>query len=154
MAAQAMKVPGDHDDAARAELMICVPTDWPLEQADFRDERNYWPLRWLKTIARLPHELGTWLWTGHTVATDDPPAPVAEGVGFEGFLVCESEFLPEAGRVVHLREDVDAKLLTLMPLYGSEMEFKLQEGVEALLERFKAHGIDHVVNVGRPNVCA
>lgn len=37
----------------RLELMIDLPTDWPLEMESLRDERNFWPIRILKILARF-----------------------------------------------------------------------------------------------------
>lgn len=154
MSALPMNVPDEHIlETSETELMICLPADWPLDHESFDDNRNYWPLRWLKSLARMPYLNDTWLWAGHTMQTANPPAPVADGVDFRAFLVSFSKWLPEAGRMVHLGEFHAATLLTIMPLYLSEMEFKLKEGCDALLERFRQHGIDHVVQVGRPNVC-
>ncbi|MBR7148407.1 MAG: suppressor of fused domain protein, partial [Firmicutes bacterium] len=51
----------------RAELFITLPKDWKL---DSEDERDDWPLRWLKILARLPIQDNTWLGFGHTVPKD------------------------------------------------------------------------------------
>ena len=55
MSDRAMHVPiEDPDDLARipelryAELLLCLPPDWPLTPEAFADESNYWPIRWLK----------------------------------------------------------------------------------------------------------
>src|SRR5687767_4018341 len=39
-----------------AELLLCLPPDWPLTSEAFQNEANYWPVRWLKRLARLPHQ--------------------------------------------------------------------------------------------------
>ena len=61
-----------------AELMLCLPPDWSLDPATFTDESNYWPIRWLKRLARLPHQHGSWLSIGHTIPNGDPPHPLRE----------------------------------------------------------------------------
>lgn len=45
----------------RAELVICLPPDWNM-QSD--EETDYWPLRWLKIMARLPGNEKSWLGWG------------------------------------------------------------------------------------------
>lgn len=48
----------------RAELAICLPPDWNLNSGD---ECDYWPIRWLKMLARLPIEEKSWLgWATHS----------------------------------------------------------------------------------------
>ena len=56
-----MTVPAEVDaDVPRyMELMVTLPADWPITQDAFEDERNYWPVRLLKGMARLPHEYDT-----------------------------------------------------------------------------------------------
>lgn len=53
MGAHRMRVPKAVKKAKldRAELVICLPPDWNM-QSD--EETDYWPLRWLKIMARLP----------------------------------------------------------------------------------------------------
>ena len=38
----------------RAELAIALPADWKLDQESMKDEKWYWPIRLLKSLARLP----------------------------------------------------------------------------------------------------
>jgi Suppressor of fused protein (SUFU) len=87
MSDQPMAVPQDAGLPSYAELLICLPPDWPRQQQDLADERNYWPIRWLKTLARLPHDYDTWLGPGHTVPNGDPAEPFADGTGFCAMLV-------------------------------------------------------------------
>src|SRR5690606_34847414 len=67
MSAKPMTPPDELDDYYYAELLLHLPPEWPLEMSDFEDENNYWPIRLLKMLARLPHEFETWLAYGHTV---------------------------------------------------------------------------------------
>jgi hypothetical protein len=67
-------------DLQYAEILICLPPDWqPPKQGEFlapgTEDDNHAPIRWLKYLARMPHEYGTWLGFGHTVPNGDPPAP-------------------------------------------------------------------------------
>ncbi|GAA1299943.1 suppressor of fused domain protein [Planotetraspora silvatica] len=61
MSERPMTVPDGHGISPYAELMLCLPADWPLTQAALHDERTGWPVRVLKQVARLPHEYGTWI---------------------------------------------------------------------------------------------
>ena len=49
---------GAPENYARAELVIALPPDWPLEHSAFEDERNWWPLRLLQNLSHLPHHSG------------------------------------------------------------------------------------------------
>ena len=77
-----MQLPDDVEVSPYLELMLTLPGDWPLEHAQLQDERNYWPIRLLKTLARLPHKHNTWLGLAHTVPNGDPAQAYAPGVDF------------------------------------------------------------------------
>ena len=48
------------------------------QQDDRRANEFYWPIEWLKRIARYPHDNETWLGGPHTIiANDEPPEPFA-----------------------------------------------------------------------------
>ncbi len=70
-----MTLPGGAPGSAYMELMVTLPADWPISADAFEDERNYWPVRLLKTLARLPHEYDTWLGFGHTIPNGHPAEP-------------------------------------------------------------------------------
>lgn len=153
MSERAMTTPARFYEMRFAELVICLPPEWPLSQDDFEDERHYWPIRWLKTLARLPHEFKTWLALGHTVPNGDPPQPFADNTKLCCNLLLPpisfGEFFPtltvDAEKTIHF--------YSLVPLYREEMEFKLTSGLEPLLERFEKAGVGEVVDIRRKNVC-
>lgn len=147
-----MSVRQGAEDFRFAELMICLPADWKLTEKDLDDERNYWPIRWLKTLARFPHEYETWLCHWHTIPNGDPPEPLAEGTQLAGFMLVppmttSTEFhslLVPAVKNIHFH--------ALIPLTSAEMEFKLKQGSDALMERLERAKITEVVNPTRKSV--
>ena len=64
-----MAVPQDAGLPSYAELLICLPPDWPRQQQNLADERNCWPIRWLRATGRLPHDRDAWLRSGRTCRT-------------------------------------------------------------------------------------
>ena len=83
MGAHRMNVPEELAEykLERAELIMALPPDWKLKE---EDERWYWPIRQLKTAARLPLQNDTWLGWGHSI---DNREPFAEGTGLCGVLL-------------------------------------------------------------------
>lgn len=134
------------------ELMLTLPGDWPMRQEDFEDERHYWPIRLLKTLARLPHKHATWLGFGHTIPNGDPAEPYAPGVGFDGAIVLPPVSAPEAFGELLIDADKTIVFMTVVPLYPQEMALKLKKGSDALLDRFDAKGVGDIVDPGRVNV--
>lgn len=83
MGAHKMNVPSELSDLKleRAELLIHLSADWNV-QSD--EEIWYWPLRWLKILARLPIEQSTWLGYGHTIPAG---TALAENTELSGILL-------------------------------------------------------------------
>src|SRR5215831_18616558 len=80
MSDRPMSPPEGADDEKWAELMISLPPDWTLDKLSVTPppadlEKWYWPIRWLKQLARFPHTCETWLGSGHTIPNGDPPEP-------------------------------------------------------------------------------
>ncbi|MBB4759353.1 hypothetical protein XarjCFBP7653_16385 [Xanthomonas arboricola] len=134
------------------ELMLSLPADWPLDQRDFEDPRHYWPIRLLKTLARLPHTFETWLGFGHTIPNGHPAEPYAPGVRFDGAIVLPPVSTPEEFARLVIDADKTIMFMTVVPLYPEEMALKLKDGSDALLDRFDARGIGDIIALDRVNV--
>jgi Suppressor of fused protein (SUFU) len=147
MSDRPMRVPiGDPDELARvpelrfAELLLCLPSDWPLTPNAFQQEENYWPIRWLKRLARLPHQHDEWLGLGHTIPNGDPARPFAANTRFCCWMVDQPILFPEAMQKLRVT-DKAINFYSVVPLYEEEMQFKLRKGGQALgqlLDRAKA----------------
>lgn len=151
MSSRPMTVPAGADSAEYAELMLCLPPDWPLGQAAVTDESAYWPIRLLKAIARLPHEYNTWIGEWHSIPNGDPAEPYAADTPFAGVLVapmlrCD----PEAAEIV---TDAGKRiaLLALVPLHPAEVDLKVTRGTDALLEAFSRIEVSEVFDPARPS---
>ncbi|HYQ23261.1 suppressor of fused domain protein [Stenotrophomonas sp.] len=147
-----MTLPEGAPGSAYMELMVTLPADWPISDDAFEDERNYWPVRLLKTLARLPHEYDTWLGFGHTIPNGHPAEPYAPGVGFDGAIVLPPVTAPEGFGSLQLDDGRTIAFMSIVPLYPEEMDLKLKKDAEALLDRFDAKHIQDVIVPGRVNV--
>jgi hypothetical protein len=154
MSDRPMTLPPDCDAPEYAELLICLPVDWPLEQADFKDEANFWPIGLMKFLARLPHKYDTWLGFGHSVPNGDPPEPFDKSTDLCAALVAPPTLFDERFDQLAISDDKVVQFYAVMPLYREELDFKLRHGTEALLRRFRAAGICELLDPRRPNVCA
>jgi hypothetical protein len=156
-----MKIPAEYEANPYAELCILLPADWPMGTAynqsmeeAFKDENNYWPIRWLKTIARFPHEYDTWLGYGHTIPNGEEAAPFSDSTKLGCMLLLPSVSLSEDFFSLKVNDEKVIDFYCLCPLYKSEMDFKLKKGVDALLDKFNKYGIRDIVDIGRKNTCA
>lgn len=138
MSARPMTLPADMPDAdtwRHAELCLLLPPDWPLERPALDDERNYWPIRLLKTLARLPHEYRTWLGWGHSIPNGNPARTYAPDTQLSGALIIppngerEDFFVVDGAPVLHIFQ--------VLPVTAAEMAYKLEHGLDPLLDKLE-----------------
>lgn len=152
MAERPMNVPEEMAEWAFAELLVTLPASWPVSMEAFQDEANYWPVRWLKILARFPHEHGTWLGYGHTIPNGNPPGPLAPSTRLCGMMVVPPAGYSESFFRLPVSGEKTIHFWSLVPLYAEEMDFKLRNGADALLERMDRQGVTEVIDPSRPNV--
>jgi hypothetical protein len=147
----------DPDDLARvpelrfAELLLSLPPDWPLTPEAFQLEENYWPVRWLKRLARLPHVHEGWLGLGHTVPNGEPPAPFAASTRFCCWLIDQPLLVPKELQKLRIPEKV-INFYSLVPLYEEEMTLKLKKGSGELARLLDAASVSELIRPDRPSV--
>ncbi|MDO4880975.1 MAG: suppressor of fused domain protein [Capnocytophaga sp.] len=149
MGAYDMNIPENFVSSPNAELMIHLPPTWNVKS---EDEKDYWPIRWLKILSRLPIEQNTFLGWGHTIPTGEP----LEGTNFSCLLlIATDDNTKEKDAEVTLPTGKKVQFYTLVPLYEQEMLYKLENDSGALLELFSENEIPYppVVDVQRKNVC-
>lgn len=150
----AMNAPEELTD--RIELLLAVPTGWPgidpLDSDLLSDEANYWPIRMLKDIARIPSTYGSFLTWGHTIVDEDR-ALFAPDSPFNGAIVGPPiGYPPPLMRAVTPAGEVD--FLAVFPTTQAEMDFKVATpgGGQALIDRFTENKVTAVIEPNRPSV--
>jgi hypothetical protein len=149
-----MTAPEAAHEYRHAELMIALPRQWQVDAlavtpppADL--ERWYWPIRWLKQLARLPHEYRTWLGFGHSIPNGDPPQAFSPETKLCGWLLLPPITVPDEARTIALADGRVVHLYVLHALHLAEMSLKLDKGTDALLDAFDAAGVSEVLDVAR-----
>ena len=146
MGAHRMNVPEELVEykLERAELAIALPADWKLDQESMKDEKWYWPIRLLKSLARLPIASDTWLGFGHTM---DNKENFAENTKLCAAILTGPQSTEEGGEVCTLPGGEEVNFYQVIPLYRDELEYKLAHDADALLG--KMNGISFVVEPDR-----
>ena len=150
MGAHRMNVPAELADRKleRAEIIVTLPLDWKVG----RDEEEwYWPIRWLKILARLPIQEGGWLGWGHTIANPDD-APFADNTRLCGLVLTEPQGFDRDAVCCPLPGGDEVNFYQMIPLTFEEMQFKLYHSAQELLERFAPDQL-RVVDIRRESVC-
>jgi hypothetical protein len=147
-----MHAPAGCEDRAFAELMICLPKDWKMSQDDFKNERYYWPVRWLKILARFPHEYKTWLSWGHTMPNGDPAQILHETVPFDCMLLLRPKTVSTDFWQLPVRNNKTIHFLALFPLYPGETILKLKKSADEIESRFERQKISEILDSKRRDV--
>ena len=130
----------------RAELAIALPADWKLDQESMKDEKWYWPIRLLKSLARLPINCDSWLGHGHTVENREP---FADNTKLCTATLIGPQDTEDGSEVCTLPGGEEVNFYQVIPLYEDELDYKLEHDVDALLNKMR--GISFVVNPTRQN---
>ncbi|GAA6522857.1 hypothetical protein K440107A6_27250 [Lawsonibacter asaccharolyticus] len=148
MGAHRMNVPEELAEykLERAELAIALPADWKLDQESMKDEKWYWPIRLLKSLARLPINCDSWLGHGHTVENREP---FAENTKLCTATLIGPQDMEDGSEVCTLPGGGEVNFYQVIPLYEDELDYKLEHDVDALLNKMR--GISFVVNPTRQN---
>ncbi len=160
MSDKPMNVPIGLEEHRYAELCILLPSDWKIEgnnfqsmEEAFKDENNYWPVRWLKTIARFPHEYDTWVGYGHTIPNGEQADPFSENTKLGCMLLLPSLTIGPQFYNLKINNEKTINFYCLYPLYKEEMDYKLKKGTDHLLDKFEKFHVSDIVNISRKNTC-
>jgi Suppressor of fused protein (SUFU). len=114
----------------RAELLITLPSDWDINSSD---DRWYWPVRLLRSLARLPIENDTWLGYGRTV---ESAGRFAKNTKLCGCMLSWPYHFGEEAVICRLPDGQEVRFYQVLPIYEKEKEYKLENGGEALDDLF------------------
>ena len=148
MGAHRMNVPEELAEykLERAELAIALPGNWKLKHEDLKNERWYWPIRLLKTLARLPIASDTWLGFGHTMDNEED---FAKDTKLCAAILTGPQDTEDGSEVCILPSGEEVNFYQVIPLYREELEYKMEHDADALLD--KMDGISFVTYNTRPN---
>jgi hypothetical protein len=156
MSDRPMSTPQGASKYQYAELMLKLPSSWPVDLLQVTPpppdlEAMYWPIRWLKQLARFPHEADTWLGFGHTLPNGDPPEPFVPETKLCAFLLLPPLGVPEDVQVAQLSDGRRVYLYVLHALHLEELNLKLNRGTDALLDAFDRAAVSEVLDLRRPS---
>ena len=143
MGAYKMPVPDIYKRMNRAEIAIKLPKDWDLQSTD---EKWYWPIRTIKTLARMPLYENSWLGCSHDF---DFGEPFTEETELCGILL---DFYDEEIEPITLECGDQVIIYNAIPIYRSEMEYKNNNSAELLLEKMNKDTIYGPVDIHRKSV--
>ena len=113
-------------------------------------EAWYWPIRWLKILARLPINEDSWLAGAIPLPTRTAP-PLRKTPASTASCWSTPVLFPQKASVCPLSGGDEVNFYQLLPLYQEEMDFKLSHSAGELLDLFPEEDLE-TVDVDRPSV--
>jgi hypothetical protein len=138
--------------------MLCLPAEWLVDKKSFRDEANFWPVRWLKIMARYPLSNKSWLYPSHVIPHGEPPQHYAPNTDFCGMLILRPVLFDEDFSSIKVSSqktlaEKTIEVFSLIPLYEAELEYHQIEGLDSLLDRFEEIELTEYLDIERPIAC-
>lgn len=142
----------DPDRWRFAEVMICLPPDWPMGEnfSMMDDDAAYWPIHMLKFIARFPHEYETWIHNGHTIPNGPNSDPFAPGTRLGCVMLAPPQTTGEEFHRLTLDDGREISFLGLILLYPEEIDLKLRD-YDAFMEKLDAASPTEILDMTRPS---
>lgn len=132
MGACKMKMPEQQNGLTRAELLINVPKTWLFNSIALQKEKYYWVIRFLLKTASLPLNNNLSLGWGYTIGSE---APLTEEADFLGAVLLYPGIFGEKSFSCSLPNGEKVNFYQLIPLYEEEIKFKIDHGIDKLLEK-------------------
>ncbi len=151
MGAYKMNVPEELSEykLERAELVLYLPPDWNINSDN---EDDYWPIRCLKSLTRLPIEYNTWLGCRHTVSTDEENTPYADNTEFSSVILFDALDDEFKSLVFKMNDTEDINFYQLFFLYKEEIDFIREYNSDDFIDLLDDN-VTPVLDNNRENCC-
>lgn len=133
-----------------AELMLLLPKSITFGKVT-GDNPNDWLIAMLKEAARFPHHYDTWLSIGHTLQATADMEPYAENTSYTGIVILPSVTFDEEFTSVQAGENL-INIYSVFPLYADEMNYKIENGYNALLDKLIEKNAKEIFEDNRTNL--
>lgn len=133
-----------------AELMLLLPKSITFGKIT-GDNPNDWLIAMLKEAARFPHHYDTWLAIGHTLQATADMEPYAENTNYTGVVILPSVTFGEEFTSVQVGENL-INIYSVFPLYADEMNYKIENGYNALLDKLIEKNAQEIFDYNRANL--
>ena len=137
-----------------AELALLIPRDITFTvHTDPAKHPQGWIIDMLRYIAKFPHLDGSWVDLGHIVqAGAESDTTFGTDCEFSGGLLLQSVTLWEEMTNIRVNDGI-IRVMSVFPLYKEEIQYRIDHGINALLERITAAQMSEMMEIGRPNLC-
>lgn len=114
----------------KIELYILLPAYWNLDN-------DHYPVEWLERIAAVPQKNNTWFGNGDTIPAGNPAEELSENFSANHFILRRPKKLG-ADLDENWESSLGYRLLSVIPIYQNEIDFKLKNSHSMLFKKMDA----------------
>ena len=138
-------------DLEFAELMMLIPKSIEFGQIYSGENKNDWIISILKRTAKFPHFYDTWIGIGHTIQAEEDLTPYGNDTEYVGAVILPSVTF-DANFTEINKNGTKINIYNVLPLYKNEMEFKIENGYNKLLDLLIDSNGKEVLELNRKNL--
>jgi hypothetical protein len=152
MSRNPMNVPKGLEDKKYLEIAMLLPSDWDLSDIKTKPDSISWPIHHMKGIGKIPVDQNTWIGFGHTIDYNKSKGDYFPDTKFTSSIILPSISLPE--NFVRIKKDNDIiNIFSAIPIYKEELDYKLVNDTNSLIEKFNEFEIKEILDTQRINTC-
>lgn len=152
MSRNPMNVPKGYEDKKFIEVAMLFPLDWDFSDINTKSDKITWPIYHLKSIGKMVADPKTWIGFGHTIGCNETKGNYFPGTGFNSTIIFPSIELPESFTKIDNQGKL-VRIYSAIPIYPEELNYKLENNSNALIEKFNEFNIQEIVDLNRKNTC-
>jgi hypothetical protein len=132
-----------------AELVMCLPPDWPMDEEALEDDASAWPLEMLRALGRLPYAHGVAFDFGLCTDNSTLPFGMARDTGFSAVLLTPPVTIPDTFWCLEATNGKVIDFFGIVMLYPRELDSARYQGVVALARALDKLSVNELVQPGR-----
>jgi hypothetical protein len=120
------------------EIYFCLPSYWEVN--DHENSNMNWIFDWIQRLAKHVVSKNTWFGHGHTIPCGNPFKALSNTMKQNHFFLSDTMLLTDELNPIEL-EDKTVYLLSIIPIFEEEMDYKQGKGTLKLSQKLMNHGI-------------
>lgn len=139
------------EDLRFAEMMMLIPKGIEFGKVYNGEQKNDYIISMLKQTAKFPHQEKSWIGIGHSIVSDANFEPYGNDTEFVGGVILPSVTLDENFTEIK-RDGRIINIYSFFPLYKNEVQYKINYGYSALLDKIIEANSKEILNPNRENL--
>ncbi|MBC5836291.1 suppressor of fused domain protein [Flavobacterium sp. F372] len=141
----------EKDNYKFAELMLLIPKDIEFNEVYTGENKNDFIIKMLKVTGKFPHHYDTWLGIGHTIRYSEDLESYSADTNFIGGVILPSATFEEDFTEI-IKDGRIINIYSFFPLYENELNYKIENGYNALLDLIIKNNCLEILDNNRKNI--